>query len=95
MKKLSLVVVCLALFGIGCTTVNHNVTNKIDATNVNFTTMQKGEDCKYFALGVLPLTNKDIDVAAKKANIKKLKYVEHSFSYYVLYSKSCVVVYGE
>ena len=95
MKKLSLVVACLALFGVGCTTFHHNVTNKIDATDVNFTEIKKGEDCKYFALGILPLSENNIDEAAKKANIKKLKYVEYSTGYYVLYSKACVVVYGE
>lgn len=80
---------------VGCTFFNHNVSNKINATDVNFTTLKKGTDCKYFALGIFPLTNNDIDAAAKKANITKLKYVENSFSYYLLFSKLCVVVYGE
>lgn len=94
MKKVCLMLVSLILF-VGCSSFNHNVTNQINATDVNFTTMKKGTDCKYFALGLIPLTNEEIDVAAKNAKIQKLKYVEHSYSHYILYSKQCVVVYGE
>ncbi len=93
MKKLAVLVISCLMF-VGCTAFNHNVTNRIDATNVDFTTMRKGTDCKYYALGIIPLTNNDIDIAAKKANIRRLRYVENSFSYYVLFGKSCVIVYG-
>ena len=86
--------VSLMLF-VGCSTFHHNTSNMVNATNVNFSEMKKGTNCKYFALGLIPLTNDDIDVAAKQAKIKKLKFVEYSAGYYVLFSKRCVVVYGE
>lgn len=92
MKKLMLLaVVCLML---SACAVNHNVVNQIDATNADFTTMKKGKDCQYAILGLIPLSTHDIDEAAQKAQIRKLKYVEKSFNYYFFFTKQCVVVYG-
>ena len=52
-------------------------------------------DCAYFALGIFPLTKTDIDVAAKKGHIRSLKYVETYYANYILFSKKCIVTYGE
>ncbi len=93
MKKLMLLVAACLMLG-ACTTINHNVANQLDATNVDFTTMKKGRDCQYTILGLIPLSTHDIDEAAKEARIHRLKYVEHSFSNYLIFTERCVVVYG-
>ena len=95
MKKVMLFAAACLMLCSACTAINHNVKNEIDATNVNFITMKKGVDCKYLALGFIPLNNKGIDTAAKSAGIRRLRYVEYSTGYYLLFNKHCVVVYGD
>lgn len=94
MKKLLFALLFAAcVFSAGCS-MNHNVHNQIDATGLNFTTAKKGTDCANLILGIIPVTKMDIDKAAKKAGIRSLKYVEYSYTSYILYSQKCVVVYG-
>ena len=95
MKKIILLAVACMFLSTGCAVIDHNVQNRIDATDINFANLKKGTDCQIWVLGLFPLTDSDIDQAAKEANIKKLKYVEYNDGYYILFSKSCVVVYGE
>ncbi|HJD20128.1 MAG TPA: TRL-like family protein [Candidatus Avelusimicrobium excrementipullorum] len=95
MRKLALAFLgaaCVA--SMGCA-YNRNIQNQLDATNINFNRAKKGMDCAYFALGIFPLTKTDIDVAAKKAHIRSLKYVETYYANYILFSKKCIVTYGE
>lgn len=95
MKKVMLALAVFVLLSVGCAFPNHNVFNHIDATDVNFQKMKMGKSCKYFALGVIPVTNRTLAKAAQNGKITKTKYIEYSFSHYVVFSKACVVVYGE
>jgi len=93
-KKLVCALLGIALFGLaGCAT-NHNVRNQVNSTGINLTTAPKGSDCAYFLFGAIPLSRTNIDQAAKNGKVTSLGFVEYDTSYYVLFSKKCVTVYG-
>jgi len=96
MEKLLIVVSVFVVFSLAGCTQRHNIINTFDATNANFMTMKKGTDCQFALFGMFPLNEMNIDQAAKKANITKVKYVEHNVKVFpFIYSSICVDVFGE
>ena len=96
MKKLFLVASVFVVFCLaGCTSHRHSIVNQFNATDANFLTMKKGSDCRTDLLFIIPLSQMNIEQAAKNANIQKVKYVEHHTKIHLLYSSVCVDVFGE
>ena len=72
----------------------------IDLTNVDFSeakSFKQGEACGVYILGLFGpfLGDARIVDAVKSANIKKVTLVDYRSAWYLLFSKNCVVVYGE
>ncbi|MDD4519339.1 MAG: TRL domain-containing protein [Alphaproteobacteria bacterium] len=88
---------CLFLLS-GCIQVTP-IANTTNVTDVDFSNVEQfktGEDCTYFLLGLIgPFGDIQLTEAVRKARISKVKVVDKSFSYYVLFSRSCLHVYGE
>ena len=99
MNKLLIAVIGLAFLALGCSTQYSPAINSVDLTKVDFTnakSFKKGEACGIYLLGLFgPFKQARIIDAIKSANIKKVSAVDYRYAYYVLFSKSCVVVYGE
>ncbi len=58
--------------------------------------LKEGEACGVYILGLFgPFGDARIIDAVKSANIEKVSVVDYRSEYYVLFSKNCVVVYGE
>ena len=99
MNKLLIAVIGLAFLAVGCSTQYSPAINSVDLTKVDFTnakSFKKGEACGIYLLGLFgPFKQARIIDAIKSANIKKVSVVDYRSAYYVLFSKSCVVVYGE
>ena len=96
MKKLLFVVSIFVVLCLSGCAHRHNIINNFDATDANFMTMKKGTDCQTSLLGIFPLNEMNIDQAAKKAKISKVKYVEHHVKAFpFIFTSVCVDVYGE
>lgn len=95
MKKLLIVASIFVVFCLTGCAQRHNIINTFNATDANFMTMKKGTDCQTALFGIFPFNEMNIDQAAKKANISKVKYVEHHTSGFLFFTSFCVDVYGE
>ena len=100
MNKLLIAVIGLAFLALGCSTQYSPAINSVDLTKVDFTnakSFKKGEACGIYILGFIGPFFGDARIidAVKSANIKKVSAVDYKGYYYLLFSKNCVVVYGE
>ena len=99
MNKILITVIALAFLVGGCSIQNSPAINSVDLTKVDFSTAEafkKGEACGVYILGLFgPFGDARIIDAVKSANIEKVSVVDYRSEYYVLFSKNCVVVYGE
>jgi len=101
MNKLMIAVVLgLAFLAGGCSTQNSPAINSVDLTKVDFSdakSFKEGEACGIYIFGLFGPLMGDARIidAVKSANIKKISVVDYRNAYYVLFSKNCVVVYGE
>ncbi len=90
----------LLLVGVllGCTTNSPRVMNTIDITKSDLTDsrIQKSKDCTYYVLGFVgPFGDRSVIDATRKKYIKDIQYVDYSFGYFILWSQSCIEVYGK
>ena len=100
MKQLLITVIGLAFLAGGCSIQNSPAINSVDLTKVDFSdakSFKEGEACGIYLLGLFGPFMGDARIidAVKSANIKKVSVVDYRNEYYVLFSKNCVVVYGE
>ena len=100
MKKILLALILVILLGVsGCSLARSPVTNTVDLTKIDFSnaeSLQESEACATYILGFIgPIGDAKIIDAIKSANIKKVYAVDYKSGFYVLFSQSCVVVYGE
>ena len=99
MNNLLRAVIGLAFLAVGCSIQNSPAINSVDLTKVDFSTAEafkEGEACGVYILGLFgPFGDARIIDAVKSANIEKVSVVDYRSEYYVLFSKNCVVVYGE
>ena len=103
MKILSIFVIVFSLFLSGCVTSYSPSTNVVDLDNIDFADvemMKRGKSCSSYILFMGPLGSNRLFDATKDARIKKVKYVEKSFSAFPLvflpiFSRSCIIAYGE
>jgi hypothetical protein len=96
-KLLALAVVgSMALLSIGCVTQAPMI-NSVDVTQVDYSTpMKQSKDCGILLLGLIgPFGEASMVSAIRKAKITKVKALEYSSDYYVLFSRFCVDVWGE
>lgn len=90
-------VVCF--FVSGCSTpatAVYNITavDKVDFSKID--AMKKGIACENVLFNVWGLNgSQSIADAAKSAGISKVKLVDTDSAFYVLWTKRCVIVYGE
>ena len=102
MKVLSVFAIVFGLLISGCVTSNSPSVNSVDLANVDFSyieTMKKGKSCSK-NIFFIPIGSDQLLDATKDARIRHVKYVEKSFSGFPLlflpiFSKSCVIAYGE
>ena len=95
MKNILLVLISFVI--IGCTTVSP-VTNTVDLTNTDFINakdFKEAKACEFYILGIGPFGNKQIIKAIQENYIKKVYAVDKYFSNWILFQRSCVLVYGE
>ena len=100
MNKLLIAVIGLAFLAGGCSTQNSPAINSVDLTKVDFSdakSFKVGEACGIYLFGLFGHFMGDARIidAVKSANIKKVSAVDYKGYYYLLFSKNCVVVYGE
>ena len=96
-KILALAVVAsMMLLSIGCVTYAP-LMNSVDVTQIDYSTpMKRGQDCAIMVLGFIgPFGQASMVDAIKRVKISKVKALEYSRDSYILYSRSCVDVYGE
>ena len=100
MNKLLIAVLVAALLAGGCSIQTSPAVNSVDLTKVDFSdakSFKEGEACGIYLFGLFGPFMGDARIidAVKSANIKKISVVDYRNAYYVLFSKNCVVVYGE
>ena len=96
-KILTLAVVASMMFlSIGCYTYAPMM-NSVDVTQIDYSTpMNRGQDCAIMVLGFIgPFGQASMVDAIKSAKISKVKALEYSFDYYIVFSRNCVDVWGE
>lgn len=83
----------------GCSYDRSPLLNTTDLNKVDFSTinsMKRGESCSsriLFFIG--PFGSQEIVKAATSAKISKVEFVDYKTTSYVVYTKSCVIVYGK
>ena len=95
MKNILLVLISFVI--IGCTTVSP-ITNTVELTNTDFINakdFKEAKACEFYILGIGPFGNKQIIKAIQENYIKKVYAVDKYFSNWILFQRSCVLVYGE
>ncbi|MFC1659192.1 hypothetical protein ACFL0U_01335 [Pseudomonadota bacterium] len=102
MKNLNIFAIVFSFFLAGCVISHSPSANVVNLDDIDFSsieTMKRGKDCTYNVL-FIPLGSPTLFDATKDARIRKVRYIEKSFSGFPLVflpilSKDCVVVYGE
>ena len=96
MKNILLVLISFVI--IGCTIAESPITNTVDLTNTDFINakdFKEAKACEFYILGIGPFGNKQIIKAIQENYIKKVYAVDKYFSNWILFQRSCVLVYGE
>ncbi len=79
----------------GCATHSPSF-NTANVTDQDLTNLKRGKSCGTYFLGFIgPFGKESIVDAAKRGNIKKIKAIDKSFSYLILFSENCITVHGE
>ena len=94
-----IVVSGLLVIPAGCSLQISPITNVADLSKVDFsnsTTLKESEACATYILGIIgPIGDPSLMAAIRKGNLKTVKTVDYKSNWYLLFSQSCVVVYGE
>jgi hypothetical protein len=71
--------------------------NSIDVTQIDYSQpMKRSQDCTIFVLGFLgPFGQTSMMDAIRKANISKVTAAEYSTDWYVVFTRSCVDIWGQ
>ena len=96
MKKVILLISLLLVFSCG---IRHTPsTNTTQINGVNFSELNKeSQRCAYGLLWFPPFAGSNISVVkvARENYFKKVSLVDYQSDFYILFNRSCVIVYGE
>ena len=96
-KILALAVVAsMLLLSVGCVT-RAPMINSVDVTQIDYSTpMKKSQDCAISILFFIgPFGEASMVAAIQKAKIVKVMALEYSIDNYIVFSRSCVDVWGQ
>lgn len=87
------------MLGTGCMTKYSPIVNTVDIGDVDWTnvkSMKRADGCRTMLFGVYPVGGSASVVnAIEKAKIAKVNAVDYRVKNFIVYTQSCVTVYGE
>jgi len=96
--KIGILFALVTLSFAGCTAISTPVLNQVNLSESDFSkvdSMKRGEDCSSYVLFFGPFGSQSLRTAVRNGKISHVKAVDEEVSTYVVYSKSCIIAYGE
>ncbi len=80
----------------GCSIARSPASNNVNLNDVDLSKATKtGHNCAYYLLGVIgPFGDASVKKAADTGGLSKVAMVDYESGWYLLFSNTCVIVYG-
>ena len=97
MKKITLLAILVLLSSCGIRYTPSVGTSSINTINFASDIKKEERECAYGILWFPPFAGYDISVVsiAKKSGFKKVLLTDNQFDFFILFNRTCAVVYGE
>ena len=93
------VLIGLVVFGAGCSLQRSPIINSVDMSKIDYSnasSLKESQACATYIFGVIgPIGDPSVMRAIQNGGLKNVKAVDYKSGFYLLFTKDCVVVYGD